>query len=199
MRPAIAPIVEGRAEVESVPVLLRRILAEVAKVHDASIARPFLVPRNRIVRAGELERALVQVVRDRAGVGAILVILDADDDPPGDLAEALLRRAQKETRLPTLVAVANREFEAWFLGAKESLRGVRGIRDDAVAPPNPEGIRGAKECLARNMRNRRYLEVDDQAALASRMDISLARRRCPSFDRLVEGLLHLVASVERTG
>jgi hypothetical protein len=197
MTPAIAPIVEGKAEVESVPILLRRILAGLPGASDIQVARPFRVPRNRIVRPGELERALAQVVRDRAGVGAILVVIDADDDPPAELAERLLDRCRKGTRLPAQVTVATRELEAWFLGAKESLRGVRGIRSDAAPPPDPEAIRGAKERLTRNMSSRRYLEVDDQPAFAARMDLSLARQRCASFDMFVRGVQRLVSETER--
>jgi len=43
---AIAPIVEGHAEVESVPVLLRRILATL-NMSDVQVVRPFRVKRTR--------------------------------------------------------------------------------------------------------------------------------------------------------
>lgn len=36
--------------------------------------------------------------------------------------------------------------------------------------------------------NRRYVEVVDQPVLAARMDLDLARERCPSFQRLIAGL-----------
>ena len=65
---ALATIVEGHAEVESVPLLLRRIFAQFG-VSDISISRPFRVKRNRVVKPGELERAISQTVRDRTDVG----------------------------------------------------------------------------------------------------------------------------------
>ena len=37
---SIVPIVEGKAEVESVPVLLRRLLTEL-QAHHVQVARPF--------------------------------------------------------------------------------------------------------------------------------------------------------------
>ena len=75
-----------------------------------------------------------------------------------------------------------------------SLRGVCGIRTDAEAPVGPEEIRGAKERLSRNMEGkRRYIEVLDQPVLAARMDLALARQRCPSFQRLAAGLERLLA------
>jgi len=168
MKPSLVPIVEGHAEQASVPVLLRRILAS-EHFYEVSIARPFRVKRYSVVRPGELERAVKQAVRSRENAAAILVILDADDDCPAT--------CRSSTHLPAAVVLAQREFEAWLLGAKEALRGVRGIRQDATAPSHPEAIRGAKERVSQNMQGRRYVPVDDQAALAERMDIRLAADR----------------------
>jgi len=192
MSQSIAPIVEGQSEAESVPILLRRIIRETLSVSNVEVVRPFRVKRNRIAKEGQLERAIKMTLRDRADVGAILVLLDADDDCPAHLGPQLLQRAQSATRIPVGVVLATRETEAWFLGAKESLRGIRGIRADAEAPPNPETIRGAKEHLSRNMEGRRYLPVDDQAALAAEFDISAASGSCPSFRRLVAKIGELV-------
>ena len=180
---AIAAIIEGYAEVEAVPILLRRIFHELG-VSDIQVARPFRVKRNRVVKPGELERAISQSIRDRTDVGGIMVLIDSDDDCPAKLAPQLLVRATNATQLPVAVVLANREFECWFLGSKVSLRGISGIRNDAIAPVDPENIRGAKEHLTRNMgRGRRYLEVDDQATFAKKFDLSEARRTCTSFDK----------------
>ena len=193
MSRAIATIVEGHAEVESVPLLLRRIFAHLG-VSDIQLTRPFRIKRNRVVKAGELERALSQTIRDREGVAGIMVLIDSDDDCPAELGLELLDRARKTTQIPVSVVLAHREFECWFLGSKESIRGINGIVETATSPPNPENIRGAKEHLTRNMTwGRRYLAVDDQVRFAERFDLNLARQRCPSFDkccREVERLLH---------
>jgi hypothetical protein len=45
------------------------------------------------------------------------------------------------------------------------------------------------------MVNRRYVEVDDQPALAKRVDLDLARRRCASFNRLHRSLEDLVLRI----
>lgn len=195
MKRAIVPIVEGHSEVVSVPLLLRRLLQR-RGVYDLEVARPFRVKRDRVVRSGELEKALAFASGSRPHASALLLVLDADDDCPADLGARLAERCRQASPLPTLVVVANREFEGWFLGAKESLRGVRGIRSDAAAPENPESIRGAKERLSKNMeRGRRYLEVDDQPALTERLDLELARARCPSFARFVDRLGELVSEL----
>lgn len=181
----ILPIVEGQSEVQAVPVLLRRLLGDLA-CGDVGVARPFRVKRYQVVRPGELERAIRLGLRDRQGISAVLVLLDADDEKdPRALEIELGRRCRTATPLPAAVVLAQRELEAWFLGSKDALRGVCGIRPDANAPPHPEAIRGAKERLTRNMTDgRSYLETDDQPSLAAAMDLTLAAERCPSFARL---------------
>ncbi len=168
--------------------LLRRLLIRLNRP-EIQIARPFRVPRLKMVRPGEIERAIILGIRDRQDVGAVLVILDADDDEPLRLEASLLERCRNASPLPSAVVAACREFEAWFLGSKDSLRGVCGIRQTANAPDGPETIRDAKGRLTTNMDgSRRYLEVDDQPVLAARMDLELALRRCVSFQRLLSEL-----------
>jgi len=186
--------VEGQSEVEAVPILLRRLLAEMG-LSSVIVARPFRVKRTKVVRPGELERTVEQAVRSRTNVGAVLLIMDADDDCPAQLGPFLAQRARQSTSVPVSVVLAAREFEAWFLGAKESLRGQRRIRPDAVAPQNPEAIRGAKEELTSNMSGSRYLPVDDQPFFAQAMDIAMARAQCPSLARLFRELERLARHV----
>lgn len=191
----IVPVVEGHSEVEGLPTLLRRLLAESGN-HHIEIARPFRVKRNRVTRPGEIERAVVQAVRSRSGAAAVLVVLDSDDDDPAVLGPHLRERCRDATSLPVSVVLPRCELEAWFLGAKESLRGFRGIRDDAAAPRDPESIRGAKERLTQNMDRRSYVEVDDQPAFASRFELAQAHARCPSFRLLVQELNALAAALK---
>ena len=194
MPQAIIPIVEGFAEVESVPILMRRVL-DGTGAPSISVARPFRVRRYQIVREGQLERALQQAVGSRPAAAGIMLLMDADDDCPARLGPALLERCSKVTQLPVSVVLATREFEAWFLGSKESLRGARGIATNAAAPENPESIRGAKERLTANMQRRRYIAVDDQPALAHAMDLQLAQTRCRSFDKFVREIEYLSSAI----
>ena len=85
---SLVPIVEGQSEVESVGVLLRRILTADRR-SGISIAKPIRVKRNQVVRQGELERALRLAVSTRVGCAGILVLLDADDDDPELLEPSL--------------------------------------------------------------------------------------------------------------
>jgi hypothetical protein len=198
MNSAILAIVEGQSEVQSVPILLRRIQGQMEAFH-IQIARPFRVKRHKVIKTGELERAITQGIRDRGNIGAILILLDAEDDCPAKLAPDLLERCKQTTNFPVAVVLATIELEGWFLGGKESLRGVCGIKPDAVAPKNPEKIRGAKERLSQNMEpvERRYLETDDQPVLAAKVDFGLTKARCPSFDKFlreVQALIEMISS-----
>lgn len=179
------PIVEGHAETESIPVLLRRIAPEL------EVARPFRIKRSRIAKPEEIERAILLAVQDRTNPTSILVLVDADDDCPATLGPALLSRCQSTTHLPVAVVLANRELEAWFLGGVESLRGRRGIVADAAWRGDPEEPRDAKGRLERLMAGRSYVSVDDQPALMRHLDLELARARCPSLDKLLRDLARL--------
>lgn len=165
---------------QSAPVLLRRVLAECRR-HDVAVARPFRVSRTQVVRPHEIERAVTQTLRSREGVTGVLILLDADDDCAAQLGPELRSRAQQVSGVPVEVVLAVRELEAWFLAAKESLRGYKGIRQDASAPSDAEAIRGAQEKLSQNMEGRTYLPTHDQPGFADRMDMSMARQGSPSF------------------
>ena len=181
--PSVACIVEGQGDVISIPIVLRRI-AEREGVFDLRIVGPFRVQRYAIVRPGELERAVERAARSVAGQGGILLVLDADDDLPCELGPSLASRAAAARGdVRTAIVIANREKEAWYVAAVASLRGERGISEDAAPPQDAEAIRGAKGWLARAM-GRPYSELTDQPALSARFDLDLARERAPSFEKL---------------
>lgn len=196
MSKVLIPIVEGQSEVESAGVLLRRMI-QAEGASEIDVARPFRVKRNKVVREEELENALKQSTRARAGAAAVLVLLDADDDCAAELAPKLEARARHAIALPVAVVLAETEFESWLLGAKESLRGVRGIAQDATAPPDPQQIRDAKGRLSANMTgNRRYIPVDDQPALVAAMDLTSAAQRCSSFAKLTRAVRALIDALQ---
>jgi hypothetical protein len=193
----LVPIVEGQSEVRSVGGFLRRVLAE-AECYDVTIARPFRVKRNRVVRPDELERAITQAVRSRRDAGAVLVLLDADDDCPAELVAELLPRAQGASALPARIVFPKIEMEAWILAAIESVRGQRGIRDDASCPADPEAVRDAKGALsARMIGTRGYVATDDQPALLDGLDLNLLAERSSSFAKLQRDLSSLVGQLSQ--
>jgi len=183
----LACIVEGDGEVSAVPVLLRRIIELVNPEVYADIKHPIRKQRSSLLRQGGLEDAIALAIMELpAGPGAVLALIDADQDCPKSLAPALLERSRYTAggRLPVAVVLANHEFENWFIAAAESVAGYRGLRPDVIAPPDPESIRGAKEWLQKHMLSgKKYSPPIDQPRLASRFDLSAARR-APSFDKL---------------
>lgn len=183
-------VVEGHGEVESVPILIRRIAGWLGTACE--IAPPLRVPRKAVVKAGELERAVTLLANKVGADGAVLILLDADDDLACTLAPALIERARaaRPDRAVGLV-LAVREFEAWFLAAARSLRGVRGLAADLEPPASPESVRGAKEWLSERKRGG-YLPTADQPGLTARFDIEVARQ-LPSFDKLVREVARLLA------
>ncbi|MBU4273663.1 MAG: DUF4276 family protein [Planctomycetes bacterium] len=174
-------IVEGHGEKSAVPILMRRILQSLCADLQLNLPGPIRVSRYKIVKPNELERAVELAARLLAPPRAILILMDADDDPPCILGPDLLRRA-KQTRpdVPVGVVLANREFETWFLAAIESLGGRRGIPRDVSPLDDVESIH-AKRRLEKIMPV--YSPVLDQPALTAQFNMNLARSRSDSFDK----------------
>ena len=192
----IGCIVEGHGEVEAVPVLIRRLAANLYPELTVIVPRPIRIAKNKLLQAGGLEK-WIEVVSVRVGAqGAIFVILDSDDGCPAELGPELLHRASRvQTGLPVAVVLAKCEFEAWFLAAAESLQGRRGLRKDLHPPSDPEMIRGAKEWLTYRMEgSRTYSETDDQPALAALFDMEQARQ-ADSFDKCYRDIVRLLSEL----
>ena len=190
----VASIVEGKGEVEAVPILLRRVAAQVSPNFAVQALPPIRVQRTRILTGDLLERAVEFAARQSGEQGRILILLDADDDCPKELAAEMLRCAEaaRQDRIIRVV-LAKREYEAWFLAAAHSISGQRGI-DETIAPPRqPELVRGAKEWLSRRMpKSRAYSPTSDQPALTAVFDMDAARS-APSFDKLWRDAMALLA------
>lgn len=170
--------------------LVRRVAATCDR--PVRIPMPMRIPRSKLIREAELERA-AQLVRRLHGPDVrLLLTFDADDDCPAALAPSMRARLrQHASDLPASVVLATRELEAWFLAGVESLRGYRGLRADAEPPAEVERLRDAKGQLARLM-TRSYSEVTDPPAFAARLDLELARRRSPSFDKFLRDVERLL-------
>lgn len=186
----VQPIVEGQGDEQAVPVLLRD-LTVVAEAWNVEIAKPHRRQRNQLLQQAHLQNA-VQVAALTSGCGGILILFDADDDCPRECASQLEAWARDAVAdLPCEVVMANREYEAWFLASVESLRGVNGVRTDAVSHDEPERPRDAKREMSARMEEGRYLPTVHQARLTAHLDFAAAYGRCRSFRRLVRafGLL----------
>jgi len=192
----VVAVVEGHGEVSAVPELLRRLAAAIDPNRAVHVHQPVRGPRSKLVRPEDASRYLELAVRKLDGArGAVLVLFDADDDCAATLGPKMLTaycNVRREVSLSVVLAVA--EFESWFLASAESLRGRRGLPDDLVLPPQPEGIRNAKGWLQqRRIDGLAYSSTTDQPALAAVFDLELARRNSPSFDKLWRDVARLMA------
>ena len=201
--PLIYPIVEGHGEVDAVPLLVRRVLAERLDRHDYQIASGHRVSRGKIAglalgdsldmtRALKLARLKIADV----GSGGVIILLDADGDCPAWLGPALRRRAMELTPdLKIEVVVAKEEFEAWLLASVVSLRACRGVRKNAGPPTDPERIRGAKEYLEAHVLEPRstYSPTADQARMTSMIDLEAVTVASRSFRRFIKAVEQLAS------
>jgi hypothetical protein len=191
----IVSIVEGAGEKRALPRLLHRLAREVS-IFNLLTPEPWRLPRGKLTMAGGIENAVAAAALRVDTAGGVLVLLDADDDCPATLGPELLRRVRAERpAVPISVVLANREFEAWFIAAAESLAGTNGFPADLTAPADPEKIRGAKEWLGQHRTDGRpYKATVDQAPLASAFDLEAARIGSPSFDKFCRDTRALLAS-----
>jgi hypothetical protein len=197
----IACIVEGHGDVAAVPLLLRRIASELDPSLYIHIPQPLRVPRDKLVKADELERAVEFSARQVGGQGAILILIDSDIECPKTLAPELLARAVRQrSDVPIGLVLAKHEYEAWFLAAATSLACKRGLHADLEAPPDPEAIRGAKEWLRDRMeKGRKYSETLDQPALTQVFDMNVARGSSNSFDKCYREIVRLFTEIQARG
>jgi hypothetical protein len=191
----IQPIVEGHGEVSAVPVLLRRLIAE-AQAYQIEVNRPIRKRQTQLLQEDSLKEA-VRLARIQNRCGAILIVFEHEDACPARLGPTLSVWARSEAaNVPCELALAHREYEAWFLAAIESLRGKRGIRNDAHTPPEPEAMRDAKGALEERMGpGGAYIETVDQAALSQLFDMGTAFSRSRSFQHLVSAFGRLVRAM----
>ncbi|HVC98998.1 MAG TPA: DUF4276 family protein [Pirellulales bacterium] len=182
----IWPIVEGDGEIGSVPILLRR-LAQQAGLYELLVGKPMKRHRTDLAREGPLRNA-VRVARLKPDCSAILILFDSDSECPADLGPQVQAWARDEARgVPCAVVLPKSEFEAWFLASIESLRGQRGIRQEAASHPDPETPRGAKQQVrARMSRSGTYKSTVDQPKLTAQFDMAFAYARCRSFRRMID-------------
>ena len=194
MSRTLACIVEGHGDTLAVPVLLRR-LAEVKEDFQISISPPIRVHKDQFIRRDdEFRRKLLLAVAKAQG-GAVIILLDADDDCPVSLASSLRARAQKIAPASNVhTVIACREYESWLIAGIGPLAGKRRVRADATPPPNPDEIRDAKGWISEQMLSGRYHEVVDQPAMTATFDLQHAQAASRSFRKFIESFSAILES-----
>ena len=199
--PKIVPIVEGDGEVLAVPLLLNKLIAEIGR-WEVGIDRPLNAGScSNLTKAGGLER-FVQNAALRADCGAILVLMDADKGCPLKIVREFVERITTlGTKYPVVVAVANCEYEAWFLASLESiagkdLEGRRGLPAGLTYPDyDVENLVDVKGWLRRHL-SRKYKETLDQPALTRMINPALIAPRSRSFRRLQHAVEEAVEAMD---
>lgn len=182
----VASIVEGNGEVAALPVLLRRLSQWRGAADYVDVLTPIRVYKDRFLnRPEEFSRHLKLAAAKCGDAGWILILFDADDDCPDQKGSVVL--AQAQAIIPhrrVAVVLANREYEAWFIAAAESLNGFRGFKwQDKDVPIDPEKPRNAKGWMRERM-SAGYGETTDQPAFSALFDLKLAHQRSRSFRKL---------------
>lgn len=185
---AVASIVEGEGEVAALPLLLRRLARWRSPARAVNVLPPIRVYKDRFLnRPEEFSRHLKLAAAKCGEAGWILILFDADDDCPAHKGVAVLAQAQAViAHRRVAVVLANREYEAWFIAAAESLDGCRGFQSHAEdAQIDPEIPRNAKGWVRERMpAGAGYGETTDQPAFTAKFDLSMAHQRSRSFRKL---------------
>ncbi len=190
-----ASVVEGHGEVKAVPILLQRIIRSLDPQLVVVTPPSLRCSRGSLLKKGGLEQQVEAAARLARPGGAVLVLADSDDDCPRDKAPPWAQRARKvRPDLPVRFVLAEREYEAWFLEAAPSLRGVEGLPDNLARPEGPaDRIRGAKEWLGDRM-SASYREPLHQPPLTRRFSLTLARR-AGSFNKCYRDVVSAVREI----
>lgn len=196
----IVPIVEGDGEVRAVPNLLNRLLQSHQR-YDLQIAPPKNAHgKGNLTCARGIERFLELAYRE-PGCAGVVVLLDADDECPLELARALASRA-RQARFPTVFVVPCPMYETWFLACAEALGGRDldgrpGLQGNLSAPAEVETVSGPKNWLSNQMpAGRSYKETEDQLSLTRLLDIQQASARSRSFQRLMHAVEELLQAID---
>ncbi|HLL03603.1 MAG TPA: DUF4276 family protein [Myxococcaceae bacterium] len=215
----ILAIVEGHGEQKAVPLLLRRWFQHRRfrnfETRDLAIRAPgagaLKCPYDAAQEHG-IEYYVEMAARERPD--GILVVLDADDECQErakdrrrlGLGPELLQRARRiAPHVPIEVVVANREYEAWFLAALDTLRRVGSLprkKRWEKSLSDIESIRDCKKPLA-YLLGRPYEETTDQTDFTGALPFTATMaRRSRSYRKLMAALQALTQAARtkrRTG
>ena len=200
MNQQIIAIVEGAGEENAVPSLIRRILWERFCRYDIGIGKSKVAKGKRNL-IGRLDDFIVYAMSE--GYSAILVLIDADEDCPIELASDLAAKASAlNASVPIAIVCAKSEFETWFIcslsdSEGDGIRRRLNMQSGAVCPDAPESIRNAKGWLTNFMPSgHAYRETADQDNLTHHIVIDAVHEKSRSFRRLCRAVRELADAVD---
>ena len=93
----IVPIVEGHGEVQAVPILLQRLPADMVPDARLHLNPALRVKAGSFVNDGDYFRKYVELAARKAKArtnACVLILLDCEDQCPGELGPGLLEKAR---------------------------------------------------------------------------------------------------------
>ena len=196
----IVPVVEGDGDAAAFPELLVRILWNIYDRHDVSVAQG----KTKVVKANSRQKlenrldSFLKHAQKKPGCGAILILVDADDECPVTLAKRLSQRCNDiGTSCPVQIVCARRSYESWFLASLDTIKGRHDIPDTAALLRDAEEVPNPKRWLTDQMPSgQAYKETSHQASLSSAIDLDLARLNSRSFRRLCHAVEQLLIDLD---
>lgn len=186
--PHVGLVVEGAGDVTALPILLRAHLHATGEFRDVLGKPVALHGRTKAFVANGIE-GYVAVAALRPGCIGVLVVLDGEGDCVAHTGPTLKARADRVSRVPVRVALADHDFEDWLYASAETL---------ALPLGGHDGTRRGQHMIKQALKPRSYTKPVWQPSLASRVDLALARPRSASLDRCLrrfdELRLHLPPS-----
>lgn len=191
---AVAPIVEGHGEVESVRILLTRVAQALALPCVLQVLKPIRASRAKVVGDEKqlmrmVELAALKLATVPAERKFVLLLLDADEDPACQLAPRLLSvvaRERGDVDVSCVLPVT--EYESWLVGGADTLSSFLTNRFAEYIPQDPEAAKAGKGWIQHFFAGPKYSETADQARMTASFDIAKARDRSRSFDKLCREL-----------
>jgi hypothetical protein len=190
----VTVVVEGQGEYEAIRTLLERIWYELLHGDYIDVTRPFRQKQGTLLKEEGL-KAAVDAVKIKLGPDTpdgprklILILIDAEDQCPKELAPRLLgwaREARSDADLACVLPCPM--FETWLVAAAASLAGINGLPADLATPEDPEGHRLGKGWIRKKLPHK-YSGPIHQPRFAAKIDLALCRRNSPSFDKLCREL-----------
>lgn len=184
-------IVEGDGEAGipkkqegAISLLLRRLVHEKFQRYTVNFKPYNAHGRGNLTESNNFEKLLKRALKEQE-LEAIIVVLDAEDDCPKNLASDLANVVrQVNPHVPVAVVIANRCYEAWLLAGH--------CWDNQPEVKSP----GAVKSLIGEKIGRPYKETIDQPRLTAQMTFWKAYRRCRSFRRLINAVKQVIKAID---
>jgi len=195
----ISLVVEGYGEENAFPNLMNRLLHNHFQRYDLFTNTPKNAKgRHQLTQIGGFEKYIYHCIRiDKAD--GILILLDADDDCPIDLAQDFYMRVQQmNIHVPIALVCAKCEYEAWFLANIDALIQNGLLKSDVTYHTSKiEEKRDVKGWLSSNMPSGKYKEVTDQLKMTRYIEFERTSDLSRSFRRLTHAVHELIDAIDQ--